>query len=226
MSFLKRTVKSAQGFTLVEMTVVIAIIAVLAALALPAVTGIATSTRGTSKIGDQKEVEQAVTRFEDANPGTFPSTATPSSATVAVDGDGDGFIDIIVDSIAGDTASGVTPSSDVTCEETSSLAAALAICFGEITFSDLVPDFLTSPPQHDGELIFASGGASSTSGTGVADNDIATPELTIANCNLAGDTCRFYLTEYTEDLTAALQVWNVNSNNGVFSFKEDALYSK
>ena len=90
--FMKRLLKGSEGFTLVEMTVVIAIIAMLAALTLPAVTGVTTDTRSTSKLADNKQVDTAVTRFETDNPGDFPITEATNTVDTVVDTDGDGII--------------------------------------------------------------------------------------------------------------------------------------
>lgn len=215
------------GFTLVEMTVVIAIIAVLAALALPAVTGVTTDTRTTTKAGDIKSVETGVTRY-DSDTGLFASSVTP--ATEVEDEDADGVIKIMVIDTSdrfvdsGTSLGSSSTSIDALCSGSSD-SAALNSCFAPIAFAGtLVPDYVKAAPEHPNELIFATGSATSVSGTGVADDDTDTADLTIGNCNVAGDTCEFYLLNTNTDLTAALKVWAIDDQNTVFAFKEDGQY--
>jgi prepilin-type N-terminal cleavage/methylation domain-containing protein len=216
MGYLKQALKAQKGFTLVEMTVVIAIIAVLAALSLPAVTGLTTTSRGTSKIGDLKEVEQAMTRYESDNPGDF----TGSTPTVDVtDADQNGTITILVP-ITGVVTTGTTPTTDVTCAGTNT-PDAIATCFGNIVFTSVIPDYLKSYPQHYADNITAG----NNTGTGVGDDDITSADFTIPECDLAGNTCEFYLGN-NEDLLAALDVWTVGTDNQVFIFKENAVYGQ
>jgi prepilin-type N-terminal cleavage/methylation domain-containing protein len=221
MGYLKQALKAQKGFTLVEMTVVIAIIAVLAALSLPAVTGLTTTSRGTSKTGDLKEVEQAVARYESTNPGSYPVSVVPS--TPVTDANGDGFIDIHVTDFASSPGAGAV---DATCKDTA-VADALANCFGSVTFSSLVPEFIKSNPQHTtGTAANATATSTSTpDGNLQGDNDFSTVDLTIPDCDLAGRTCRFYIEE-SFDLATVLKVWNVSQNGAVYIFKENAVYGK
>ncbi len=224
MSLLKRLMKSEAGFTLVEMTVVVAIISALAALALPAVTGVTTDTRATSKLADQRQVEQAVTRFEDKNGGDFPILgSTDPFKTVSGTA---GVIKIAVNSntIGG---SGVLPSGVgvVTCGNGGiSVLAAIEECFGNLDFitndgTKLVPDFIKIPPQHFNEDVTHSD-ASPVFG----DGDNATADLVIPNCNISGDTCEFYLEDTDNLTTTGLTVWAVDGLKTVFTFKLDEKY--
>ena len=219
MKGLKRFMVREGGFTLVEMTVVVAIIAVLAALALPAVTGVTTSTRSASKIGDQKSVQEASVRYADGNGGSLPSSTTPTTA-VTDQSPFDGVIKIHVDSSSGST--GTPPTFDVVC---SGVTATLAIdaCFGGIDFSNLVPTYMSVAPKHQTETVVAT--ASNTpDGNLTGDGDIATPDFFVDNCDLAGNTCQFYMDD--NDSFASLDVWNVDSNNSVFTFKADNIYGQ
>ncbi len=153
--FMKRLLKGSEGFTLVEMTVVIAIIAVLAALTLPAVTGVTTDTRSTSKLADNKQVDTAVTRFESDNPGDFPITEATNTVDTVRDTDGDGIIKIAIDTSGGalDVPAAIT--ADVVCGDDTepTLDRALVECFGAIDLAgDLVPDPLKNFPDHSTEL--------------------------------------------------------------------------
>ncbi len=225
MSFLKRIGRSGEGFTLVEMTVVIAIIAVLAALALPAVTGVATDTRTTAKQGDQKQVETGVTRFDDQN-AAFPmlGSTDPIDSESAVAG----VLDIVVDT---DETAGVVgfPSGTgvlVCGSDAGSVKRALDSCFANIDFTTntatkLVPDYLKLAPQHPDELVSNDNGSDITGSGGEASAD-----YTVLNCNLAGDTCEFYLHDTDNLSTADLNVWVLDGIKGVFTFKADAKYGQ
>ncbi|MEE8518440.1 MAG: prepilin-type N-terminal cleavage/methylation domain-containing protein [Dehalococcoidia bacterium] len=221
MSFLKRIGRSAEGFTLVEMTVVIAIIAVLAALALPAVTGVTTDTRSSAKVADQKQVETAVTRFDDAN-SAFPILdADPTTAAVTASA---GVLKIVVVSST-DSGSNAFPTGSgvLTCGTTSLTAtASLDACFGDIDFAgDLVPTFIKVAPKHPTDLVVNDLGGDITGGS---TKDVA--DATFDNCNLAGDTCEFYL-ESGDNLSASdLNVWVIDSSKAVFTFKSDAKYGQ
>lgn len=215
MKGLKRFFGAKEGFTLVEMTVVVAIIATLAALVLPAVTGVTTSTRGTSKIGDQKEIQQGVIRYADANGGSLPSSTTP---TVSVsDTNADGTISFLIDNTTIATG-GTTPSVDVTCVGATATAA-LDTCFGPINFTDMVPSYVATYPKHTNDYAKTTSG-----GVPTGDSDITTVDFSIANCDLAGDTCDFYL-DNGDDLSA-LKVWDLSKDNTVYTFKQDNLYGK
>jgi len=229
--FVKRLLKGSEGFTLVEMTVVIAIIAVLAALTLPAVTGVTTSTRSASKAGDLKEVEQAVTRYESDNPATLPSAATLLSvATHVADANADGNIDINI-YIDGTDSPDATPRENICAAATAALA--LNACFGEILFSSLAPDFLKLAPAYSTTADFVTDSLVTT-GTinGVTSGSDNGFDFEVANCDLTGNTCRFSLGA-TTNLTGVLQVWNVLSTldasnaaavGGVMAFVDDAKY--
>lgn len=233
MRMLRRLGRAADGFTLVEMTVVVGIIAVLAALTLPAVSGVTTSTRDTSKSGDIKAVEQAATRYESDNPGSFAITETTAPSTLVSDSNADGFIRIKVVSgdATGGTATDVSDASvaiDVVCTA-SLLSDAVNLCFGTVDFTKIVPGYLTSPPEH------ASGTpaeltATSTTGTGVGTATTNTADYTIPDCNLADDDCVFYLDQGVSIVagsgTTGLLVWNLNKSNSVIILKENAQYGK
>lgn len=231
MQLLKEMRRARGGFTLVEMTVVIAIIAVLAALTLPAVTGITTETRTTSKTGDLKEVDQSAVRFESENPGTFPTASVVPATTVSdSDGSNDGIIKIAVMTTSG-TNDPVADLSDedVVCDGGGTLQAAIDVCFGPIDFAtDLVPTFLKVAPQHSSGTAADVTAGTGSNPNGVSDGVSTVADLIIPNCNLAGDTCEFYLDDHTtaDDLTGVLDVWNVDSNLLIFAFKEDAQYGK
>lgn len=225
--FVKRLLKGSEGFTLVEMTVVIAIIAVLAALALPAVTGITTTTRGASKAGDQKETQQAVVRYEDANGGSLPSSTNTldsdfTAALTFADNNNDGTLNILIDNTGVATA-GVTPTVDVTCVG-ADVDAALLTCLGALDFSLMVPTYLSNNPQHTADYVSATIANSHATPDLAGDADITTIDFTIDNCDLAGSTCNFYLDN--GDALTNLFVWNVNKNNSVFSFKRDDSYGQ
>ena len=151
--FMKRLEKASEGFTLVEMTVVIAIIAVLAALTLPAVTGVATDTRSTSKAADNKQVDTAVTRFEADNPGVFPITEATNTIDTVTDADGDGIIKIAIDTSGGalDVPAAITE--DVICGDNTepTLNRALVECFGAIDFAVFckIRSAATKPPRSE-----------------------------------------------------------------------------
>lgn len=223
--FMKRLLKGSEGFTLVEMTVVIAIIAVLAALTLPAVTGVTSDTRSASKIGDQKEVQQALVRYTDANGGTLATDTNTldSDFAVTLSAGGDGVYDIEV-RVAGGSTSGATPTVDALCFG-DDIEAAMLQCFGNVKSSLLVPDFLTNAAQHSNELMtFATNIVPSGETDLVGDGDGTTADVTIANCDLAGNTCNFYLTNNAD--MAGTEVWAINSNNAVFTFKGDTSYGQ
>lgn len=231
MRYIKRIGKAVRGFTLVEMTVVIAIIAVLASLALPAVTGVSTDTRDSSKSGDLSLVEQAVTRYQSDN-GTLPITQSTSPATFVKDVNSDGDIIIRVDSSAAN-ATGTYPTADVTCTSSSPVADALATCLGTIDFANkLIPAYLKSLPKH-GVGTVSHVTATATSGTGIGDNDATTADYTITDCNRTGNTCKFYLDNGDSLLGGNLKVWNVTADStsadaviGVLVLREDLHYGK
>ena len=207
------------GFTLVEMTVVVAIIATLAALALPAVTGVTTATRSASKIGDQKSVQEAVVRYSDANGGFLPSVDQPTTA-VTDKAPFDGIIKIYINSSA--ITGGTPPTFDVVCNGATA-SDALKACFGGITFSDLVPSYMSVAPQHQTDSVAVTA-SNSPDGDLIGDANIASPDFYIDNCDLAGDTCQFFLEE--NDSISSLNVWNVDGNGSVFTFKADNIYGQ
>lgn len=226
MKMFKGSNRAQRGFTLVEMTVVLAIIAVLAALALPAVTGVTTDSRGTGKGGDQKQVDQALLRYEDSNGGLFATaTNTTDSDFTATfyDADGDGFIKALINNEAVAT-SGTTPSVDVTCgSSATNVADSLLTCLGNIKFGVLVPTYISSTPKHAGEKVKATA-TNSPDNNLTGDNDWATADFYIENCDSNGATCQFFLEN--NDSLADLYVWALNKNNSAFTFKEDNVYGK
>jgi hypothetical protein len=194
------------------------------------VTGVTTSTRESSKIGDLKSVEQAVTRFESDNPDQFPSaTALVEVATNVKDVDGDGLIEVNVH-LAADTPA---TNGEVFCTAATSVDDALATCFARIRFSDLTPDYLKVAPNYATSTSYVTDNLV-TSGTvdGTVSNDDQDIDFQIDNCDLTGNTCVFYLGG-TVDLTNKLAIWNVLSTQdassqakvgGVLILSDDAKY--
>ena len=118
------------------------------------------------------------------------------------------------------TGSPVNPI-DVTCVGTSA-ADAVDACFGTLDFDGLVPDFLTTEPEHAGDLIEAT----FTTGTAVGDTSIGV-DFSIPNCNRERHQCDFILDD-GDDLRVdgALSVWSIDKKKRTFAFKEDFQYGR
>ena len=210
------------------MTVVVAIIATLAALTIPAVTGVTTDTRTTTKSGDLKQVDTAVTRFESDSPGAFPISGTARTDSVT-DADADDIIKIAIESGGALDVSGLIVE-DVICGDdngASNLLDALRECFGKVDFGQLVPDPLKNFPEH------ANPGADAlvtapvdNATTGIGDGTATTSDLTIPFCNITGDTCEIFLDDSGDSLLTDMVVWNVDKNLQVFVIKEGSQYGK
>jgi type II secretory pathway pseudopilin PulG len=198
------------------MTVVVAIVAVLAALALPAVTGITTDTRTSTKRGDLKEVEQAITRYESDN-GGFPASTPITGGSGVTDNDSNGMIHIWIDN-SGLVGAAPAVALDKTCSGVTT-ATAWQNCFAPITLASLIPGYLKVAPRHVTDSV-----TTLTGGNVTGDGNQDTPDLTIANCDLAGHTCLIYL-DGVENLTASgMKVWNIDRNGTVFAFRDDTKY--
>jgi len=64
-----------QGFTLIELVVVMAIIAVLAALMVAAITGARTQSVNTQRMGQAKTIETALETYASKNSNLYPTSA-------------------------------------------------------------------------------------------------------------------------------------------------------
>ena len=225
-SRLRESAEREQGFTLIEVLTVVLILTILVMLVMPAVAGQSTNARALAKKSDLKEVEKAVDRFE-SEFGVAPiEEATPPEDQVKDFSPKDDIIVIRIDSFGSSTQADNDPTVgsptdpvDVTCTGTS-VADAVDKCFGSIDFDALVPDFITTPPEHEGELIDPT----FTSGTGVGNTSFDV-DFSIPNCNRQRDRCDFILDD-TDNLRTdgQLKVWSLEKKFRVFAFKEDFHY--
>ncbi|MCH8087496.1 MAG: hypothetical protein IIC81_06545, partial [Chloroflexi bacterium] len=82
--------------------------------------------------------------------------------------------------------------------EGSSTALAVAACFGSVDFSLLVPDTLSSEPNHSDETIAVA-----------FSTDDTIPSLTVNDVNRAGDTLELY-TDTNITTGDGLAAWSFN----------------
>ena len=208
------------GFTLIELTVVVAVIALLAAAVLPNVTGLSAAGRSTGKLGDLHEVTLAVERFR-IETKTLPVVGPGVPVERVRDADGDGVIRIAVDTNAANGTGALPPTIDATCATSSaSLAAAFAECLGAVDLA-LLRDFLKGNPQHAGEDVTDA----------AYDGGQSTPDLVFERVNLHGDGLAVYVQDDggpggTAFPCGALRVWNVDKNGRVLVLKDDTQYGR
>ena len=78
-----KTLPSRQGFTLIEMLVVISLIGILATLAIVSYTGTQKSARDTQRKSDTKQYQNAVEIFASKNNGLYPSETNAAGVSAA-----------------------------------------------------------------------------------------------------------------------------------------------
>jgi len=212
------------GFTLVEMTVVIAIIVIIASMALPNVRGLVFQGRGAGKAADLREMTTAAARHlqEFRAPPTVSGGWPPVKAR---DVDGDGAIRIALDT-ANDDGQGALPENiDVICTtDSTSLADALARCLLAVDFAK-VDAYLMSFPEHAGEDVTEHGGVPAT-----YDDDQATVDIFATSVNVGGDDLAIYVKDGGSVLgtpfpAGALAVWSM-ADGSVWAIKSDDIYGR
>lgn len=213
------------GFTLVEMTVVVAILAVIASMTVPSVRGLIFEGRGTGKAADLREMTVVAARYL----GSERSFPTPSGGLPPVDvadANDDGIVRVVIDTASAD-GDGIPPTGvDATCSTaTTDIAVAISQCFVPVDFAK-TREYIFNLPEHALEDVTDAAGAEAR-----FDADPSTADLVASNISLNGETLEIFVLDDggaggTAFPAGALKVWSVVADGRPWVIKSDIEYGR